>query len=436
MLVYGIWILPHGEFGDDKFISDAKQQVRDVMSWSKNYDCIITYLIMNEPMPGHIFEQGAENTVNLWVNLRDIIHEQHPGIPVTISNNSAIGEYINENIFDVYGYNTYDYHEGLPGHTQSFSNHFSYLKDLNGQNKPVLVTEFGLSVSPIGWGVKYGGQTRNTQATHIIQNFREVLNSGVAGICPFYYADGWWKAGEPGIHNPWPEEWFGYWGYADTVGYPRPIWHEFKEYNQAIIGSPRSHNIYGKEVPVELYLNEDVHKLRVVYNDKVIFDKDISGYYYNNFLKFEEDETGLTFGLEYARQLFPRAAGSIAVEWSDGSIERDWIAMIKMGVQPFENWAHGAIMYIGTGIEVGRVDEVLLEEDEESEVVPLEPADEHGDEHAEEGEQFETEVDAVMRLGLGWVFHAGNFSIIPNINSDIVGEDWALVGGVTIGYRF
>jgi hypothetical protein len=153
-------------------------------------------------------------------------------------------------------------------------------------------------------------------------------------------------------------------------------------------------------------------------------------------LKFEEDETGLTFGLEYARQLFPRAAGSIAVEWSDGSIERDWIAMIKMGVQPFENWAHGAIMYIGTGIEVGRIDEVLLEEDEESEVVPIGLADEHGDEHAEEGEHLETEVDAVMRLGLGWVFHAGSFSIIPNVNSDIVGEDWALIGGVTVGYRF
>jgi hypothetical protein len=150
-------------------------------------------------------------------------------------------------------------------------------------------------------------------------------------------------------------------------------------------------------------------------------------------LKFEEDETGLTFGLEYARQLFPRAVGSIAVEWSDGSIERDWIAMVKMGVQPFEDWAHGAIMYIGTGIEVGRVDEVLLEEDEESEVVPL---GEHGDEHAEEGEHIETEIDAVMRLGLGWVFHAGSFSIVPNINADIVGEDWAVVGGVTIGYRF
>ena len=66
----------------------------------------------------------------------------------------------------------------------------------------------------------------------------------------------------------------------------------------------------------------------------------------------------------------------------------------------------------------------------------LEPAEEHGDEHAEEGEHLETEVDAVMRLGLGWVFHAGSFSIVPNINADIVGEDWAIVGGLTFGYRF
>ena len=150
-------------------------------------------------------------------------------------------------------------------------------------------------------------------------------------------------------------------------------------------------------------------------------------------LKFEEDDTGLTFGLEYARLLFPRTIGSIAFEWSDGAIERDWITLVKLGIQPFDNWAHGAILYIGTGIEVGRVDEVLLEEDEQSEA---EPVDEHGDEHAEEGEHLETEVDALMRLGVGWVFHAGSFSIIPNINTDIVGEDWALVGGITVGYRF
>ena len=79
---------------------------------------------------------------------------------------------------------------------------------------------------------------------------------------------------------------------------------------------------------------------------------------------------------------------------------------------------------------------MLLEEDEHGEVVPLQPVDEHGDEHAEEGEDVETEVDALMHLGVRWVFHAGNFSIVPNINADLVGEDWAAVGGVTIGYRF
>ena len=154
-------------------------------------------------------------------------------------------------------------------------------------------------------------------------------------------------------------------------------------------------------------------------------------------LKFEDDETGLTFGLEYVRQILPRAVASIGVEWADGAIERDWVAMLKLGVQPFDNWAHGAVMYIGTGIEVATIDEVLLEEDEhEGEDVVPETADEHANEHAAEGEHEETEVDALMRLGLGWAFHVGSFSIIPNINADIVGEDWAMVGGITVGYRF
>jgi hypothetical protein len=291
MLIYGIWILPNGDFDDKQFIADAKQQVRDVMAWSKNYDCIITYLIMNEPMVSHIHDKGAQNTYNLWTDLITIIHEEHHGIPVTISNNSAIGEYLNERIFDVYGYNTYDYSEGLPGYVQGFSNHFNYLKELNGENKPILVTEFGLSVSPIGWGRMYGGNTRKRQAYHIIKNFSELLDSDVAGVCPFYYADGWWKAGEPGVHDPYPEEWFGYWGYADendTTGYPRPIWHEFKKYNQAIIASPRNHKIYQGVVPIEFYLNDRVTRAKIIYNDKVIYDKAISKYHFTDVIDFDE----------------------------------------------------------------------------------------------------------------------------------------------------
>ena len=290
MLVYGIWILPDGNFDDPKFIADAHEQVKKVMSWSKNYDCIITYLIMNEPMVEHIYKKGAQNTFNLWTSVTQIIHEMHPGIPVTISNNSGIGEYLNERIFDVYGFNTYDYNDGLQGYTQGFANHFQYLKKLNGENKPVLVTEFGMSVSPIGWGL-YGGNTRERQASHVVQNISDLLDSEVAGICPFYYADGWWKAGEPGIHNPMPEEWFGYWGYAndkDTIGYPRPVWYEFAKYNKALIAAPRNQKIYTQAVPFEFFLGDDVAKVKVIYDDKVIYDSIVSGYHFKDSFDFKE----------------------------------------------------------------------------------------------------------------------------------------------------
>ena len=156
-------------------------------------------------------------------------------------------------------------------------------------------------------------------------------------------------------------------------------------------------------------------------------------------LKFEDDETGATAGLEYARQIRPRVAASLGFEFAAGEIERDWVAMLKLGIQPFEGWALPLILYIGTGIEVASVDEILLEEDEhgggEAPVGHEGEPTAASEGHDESGER-ETEVDALMRLGTGWIIHAGSFSIIPNVNFDLVGEDWAAVFGVTLGYRF
>jgi hypothetical protein len=244
------------------------------MSYTKKFDCIITYLIMNEPMVGHIHEQGAKAIVDLWVKLRDIIHAEHPGIPVTISNNGEIGEYINENIFDVYGFNAYNYNEGLT-YTQGFGPHFAWLKQINGQNRPLLITEFGMSVSNIGYGL-YGGNTLKAQEIHVIDDCASALDGGAAGICPFYFADGWWKGGEPAVHNPVPEEWFGYRGFnelRDTMSYPRPVWYAITQYNQAIITSPRNQGIYTNQVPVEIFLTEKVDQIKAIYDDEIVLDK-------------------------------------------------------------------------------------------------------------------------------------------------------------------
>jgi exo-beta-1,3-glucanase (GH17 family) len=273
-LIYGIWIIPDGKFSDPEFVKAAEQQVRNDMAFTKKYDCIITYLIMNEPMVAHIVKEGAQNTVDLWTKIIGIIHEEHPGIPVTISDNAQIGEYINQKIFDVYGFNSYDYNEGLT-HTQTFAPSLAFLKAINGENKPMIITEFGMSVSDLGWGM-YGGNTLKKQAEHVVNDVAYCLDAGAVAICPFYYADGWWKGGEPAAHNNTPEEWFGYWGYADvndTVGHPRPVWYAISEYNQGIVTSPRNQQIFSNTVPVEGFLNEGVTGVKVIYEDKVILDK-------------------------------------------------------------------------------------------------------------------------------------------------------------------
>ena len=47
MVIYGIWISPKGNFADPAFIDTAEKQVRNDMTFTKKFNCIITYIIMN-----------------------------------------------------------------------------------------------------------------------------------------------------------------------------------------------------------------------------------------------------------------------------------------------------------------------------------------------------------------------------------------------------
>ena len=157
----------------------------------------------------------------------------------------------------------------------------------------------------------------------------------------------------------------------------------------------------------------------------------------SNRLKFEDDEVGLTIGVEYGRAIYDRTVLSGGFEFAGGNIERDWITFLLLSYQPFDGWARPLLIYLGPGLEVARVDEQLLEEDLEGgeEVEHFTTDEELADEHTADDAR-ETEVDMLIRMGLAWPFHAGQFSIIPNFNFDLVGDDWTLVAGVTLGYRF
>lgn len=270
-VVFGIWLKPDEDFADPQVVAKDLALIRRVLAYTRKYDCVITYLIMNEPMPEHLRRVGARATRDLWVRAVDLIHQLHPGVPVTISGNTAITEWLDMNLFDVYGRNAYDYHDGA-NFTAGFAQAQRAITDSLGQGKPVLLTEFGRSVSRRGSNL-YGGNTLQEQADAMVRSYRDLLDAGVTGLCPFYYADGWWKAGAPAVHDDEPEEWFGLIGFSDlkdTRGYPRPAWHALRQYNQALVSSPRNQQFYRNEVPVEAFCQPGVKRLRVVHGDRVL----------------------------------------------------------------------------------------------------------------------------------------------------------------------
>jgi hypothetical protein len=278
-LLMGIDVNPEQDYGDPKSIKECEDKVKHVMSYSKKYDCIITYLVINEPKTDHIHKVSGKAFVDLMKTLIDIIHKEHPGIPVTLSANAMISDYMDESFFDVYAYNTYDHSEAQTA-TMGLKDYIKELIELNGSKKPFISTEFGYSVSNKGHG-RYGRNTLIQQRDGLISNYRDLLDAGAVGMCPFYYADGWWKGGDKNHHSvDQPEEWFGFWGYSDLndkFGSPRPVWFAMHDYMKGLIISPKNYSIHmGNKIPLEVYNDKDVKKVAVKLRDKIIYSKNIT----------------------------------------------------------------------------------------------------------------------------------------------------------------
>ncbi len=283
-LIMGIDVNPEKNYGDPEFVKECVEKVKKVTAYAKKYDCIITYLVINEPQTDHIHQVTGKAFVELMKTMIDVIHKEHPGIPVTLSANAMISDYLDENYFDVYAYNCYDHSEAQTA-TMGFTDYVRGLNEMNGLNKPFITTEFGYSVSHKGYG-RYGGNTLRQQSDGLIANYRDLIDAGALGMCPFYYADGWWKGGDKNSHGlDQPEEWFGFWGYSDRndqYGSPRPVWFAMREYMKGLIISPKNNSIHtGTSIPLEFYNDKEVKKVTVKFLDKAIYSKNISneGYF-------------------------------------------------------------------------------------------------------------------------------------------------------------
>ncbi len=198
---------------------------------------------------------------------------------------SGVGDFINMNMFDLSGYNMYPYNPATISHSLGYQSHIDYLKKA-APNKPLVVTEFGLSVSPDGPGnYGYGGNTLQEQMDGDLKTYRALIDGDAQGGCVFNYLDGWWKnfetENDADTHEPEPEEWFGLFGIddesSDPNGTARPVWYAMKEYNMGIVTSPKNGEIYSSQVPLEVFCDQRVDSIRITMGPNTLYAENTGG---------------------------------------------------------------------------------------------------------------------------------------------------------------
>jgi hypothetical protein len=303
-ILFGIWIDPAGDFGSASFRRGALNAVDGVLRYSTKYKCIIGYLIMNEPQPAHIREAGAQALKDLWSAVVDRIHSRHPGVPVTFAN-TMVGDFIDLGLFDMAAYNAYIYNPVTLSASHGYSGFLRFLKQKRAEAVPMVVTEFGLSVSPPPAAVPYGygGNTPEQQAAGDLLMFRGLIDAGAQGGCVFQYSDGWFKAGNEAVHEKTPEEWFGLIGFSDlndVIGTPRPAWEAFKRYNRAIVTEPKNGGVYADGIPVEVFATDEVVSYSVRWNGAEAANETLSGRHHTGRLNLKVSEDVRDAELEFS----------------------------------------------------------------------------------------------------------------------------------------
>jgi len=285
-IMMGIWIPNHADFTEPGFIEKELEYVDSVLSYSKNHDEIIAYLIMNEPNTEDIVRDYA-TTQKLWTIITNEIHTLHPNTPVGISAypNTA---YLDMSMFDFIGYNIHPNTNTAMKHCFDYPAYVRFLRDVHGYDKPFIVTEFGVSVSPLADNSWIDGNTQEERQTNgLLYMYRSMLDAGVSGSNVFINADGWYFAGNPKVHDNAASEWAGlieYQSVSDMIGTPRPAWYALQEYNRAIVTSPKNSEVYVNKLPIEIFASDTVDYFTITMDEEELYSEFISNRYFNDTL--------------------------------------------------------------------------------------------------------------------------------------------------------
>jgi exo-beta-1,3-glucanase (GH17 family) len=270
-VLQGIWVKPDGPFADPAFRRSQLERVANAVRASRGSRAVIAYLVMNEPEPAHVLAEGVDVTRSFLRELAATVRREDEGALVAFSSWPGL-EFLDEPSLDFVAANLYPFRPSSLIESIGYGGMVRLWKRLPAGNRPLLVTEFGISVapsSPLPDGP--GGATEAEQARALPQLAEAIVRNGAAGSAAFMWIDGWWKnsdaPGDENTRNPNDgEEWFGLVAMeslSDSSGRARPVLRAMADWNRAVLTLPHDGPVSSREVEVEAHVEEEGARIEV-----------------------------------------------------------------------------------------------------------------------------------------------------------------------------
>ena len=252
-VIQALWIKPDADFTDPEFQRQTYEFVEKEITRSAKHPNILFYHLLNEPHGNTVYEAGLDNVRAFYREMVAIARRCDPKRFFSYSN-CVSTDFMLPDMWDFVAQNAYPYSPVTIEKALGYSTYLQLFRDKFTQGKPLVITEFGLSVSPRGDGRGYGGNTLEQQRDGVVRLWDSVIDADCAGGCAFMWIDGWQKYGDERTHNDHSEEWYGFLE-ADTdfMGRPRPVYYALKEYNKAILTQPRNGQVFADSIPVNVW---------------------------------------------------------------------------------------------------------------------------------------------------------------------------------------
>jgi beta-glucuronidase len=271
MVLQGIWVDQHGDYTLPAFQATMVEVIRREVERAKSHQNVLAFLVGNELQPEQVFLTTVAETETLLRRAAQTVKAADPGRLVSYANWPSLF-FLDASMWDFVGFNLYPYEPPSVSGVFGFRSYVEHLKRTVARDKPLIITEVGLSVSPGAPGKSgYGGWTPKAQQAELVRLWEDLFQGGAQGGVIFEWNDEWWKQMESPedakTHEPHdPEEWFGLIEFpaSDVLeGTARPAYEALKTHNQAILVSPVTEERYQDHLPVTVYAAEGIAQIRV-----------------------------------------------------------------------------------------------------------------------------------------------------------------------------